>query len=141
MFELDKRLDNDTVTIGNLALCRLLLMNDSQYPWLILVPKVAGITEIYQLNDVQRKLLAEESNQIATLLAEEYKADKMNIAALGNVVSQLHIHHIVRYKNDIAWPAPVWGVKAVKSYSEVELLEITARLQRLFSKLDSFVPA
>ncbi len=139
MFELDQRLANDTLYLGDLDLCRLLLMNDSQYPWIILVPKVAGVTEIYQLNEAQRLLLTEESNAVAKLLADEFNADKMNIAALGNVVSQLHIHHIVRYKTDTAWPAPVWGAMPVKPYAKAQLKQITEQLRLLFSKLDRFV--
>ncbi|WP_251358271.1 HIT domain-containing protein [Kangiella sp. TOML190] len=138
MFELDKRLASDTVPIGDLALCRLLLMNDSQYPWIILVPKVQDTTEISQLNDEQRSILAGESNDVAQLLMQEFAGDKMNIAALGNVVSQLHIHHIVRYQSDKAWPAPVWGAYPATPYSEEELTQLKQRLGKLFSNVKNF---
>ena len=108
-FHLHPQLNADCIKIGKLALSRLLLMNDSQFPWFILVPEIAGVTEIYQLNKAQRSLLIEESSALAELLATLYKADKINIAAIGNVVPQLHVHHVVRYKHDKAWPAPVWG--------------------------------
>ena len=135
MFELDRRLVNDTIHLGDFELCRVLLMNDSQYPWIILVPTVDGITEIHQLSAKQRMVLSKESNQVAELLAEEFDPDKMNIAALGNVVSQLHIHHIVRYQNDIAWPAPVWGVAKAKPYSKRELEDVLPKLKLLVESL------
>ncbi len=138
MFELDQRLSNDTVTVGELNLSRVLMMNDCQYPWVILVPRISGITEIHQLSEEQRKLLSEESNQAAQLIAKEFGADKMNIAALGNVVSQLHIHHIARFKDDIAWPAPVWGAHPVKPYSQTELQIISLRMKNLFSQMKGF---
>jgi len=108
-FQLHPQLKKDSVEIGRFALSRLLLINDSQYPWFVLVPERADITEIYQLSDSEQQLLQQESSLLAKKLADIYKADKMNIAAIGNLVPQLHIHHIVRYKKDVAWPAPVWG--------------------------------
>ena len=109
MFELNHRLAEDCFQIGNFPLCRLLMMNDSNYPWFILVPRVADITEVYQLSPADQAQLAIESSVLSKTLSSMFEADKMNIAALGNVVSQLHIHHIVRYKNDLVWPDPVWG--------------------------------
>ena len=108
-FQLHPQLQLDSIEIGQLTLSRLLLINDSQYPWFVLVPERTGITEIYQLSEKDQQQLQRESSLLAKTLAEIYTADKMNIAAIGNLVPQLHIHHIVRYKNDIAWPAPVWG--------------------------------
>jgi diadenosine tetraphosphate (Ap4A) HIT family hydrolase len=115
--------------IGRFDLCQLLLMNDSQYPWFILVPEVANISEIYQLSKSQRSQLGEESSELANILADCYKAEKMNIAAIGNIVPQLHIHHIVRYQSDIAWPAPVWGKFAAVPYTEAQLLDTVTRVQ------------
>ncbi|SJM94404.1 Histidine triad (HIT) protein [Crenothrix polyspora] len=115
--------------IGRFDLCQLLLMNDSQYPWFILVPEVADISEIYQLSKSQRSQLSEESSELAKILADGYKADKMNIAAIGNIVPQLHIHHIVRYQSDIAWPAPVWGKFAAVPYTDAQLLDTVNRVQ------------
>lgn len=138
MFELDPTLERDTMQIGDLDLCRVLLMNDCQYPWVILVPKVSDITEIYQLNPKQQMTLMEESNQVLALMAKELDADKMNVAALGNVVSQLHIHHIVRYNFDKAWPAPVWGAFPVEPYSSEKLELMVVRFQKLFSNIKSF---
>lgn len=138
MFNLDERLQQDTVRIGELDLCIVLLMNDSQYPWVILVPKLNDISEIYRLSSEQQATLMLESNQVLELMAGEYNADKMNVAALGNVVSQLHIHHVVRFKKDPAWPAPVWGAVPAKPYNENQLKETTRKLRTLFSRIKSF---
>ena len=112
-------------------------MNDNQFPWFILVPEKADIKEIYQLSKADRLLLAEESNYLAENLAVFYKADKMNIAAIGNLVPQLHIHHIVRYQTDKAWPAPIWGKFEAISYSETQLRTAIADIKSQLIKLHS----
>ncbi|WP_432740487.1 HIT family protein [Methylobacter sp. G7] len=128
-FQLHPRLEQDCIVIGRFELCRLLMMNDSQYPWFILVPERAGLQEIYQLNKTERELLTEESSYLAETLANLYQADKMNIAAIGNLVPQLHIHHIVRYQTDKAWPAPVWGKFAAEPYTEQQIADTLARVK------------
>jgi diadenosine tetraphosphate (Ap4A) HIT family hydrolase len=130
-FQLHPRLQQDCICIGRFDLCQLLMMNDSQYPWFILVPEIANVTELYQLDKVQRILLMEESCYLAENLAELFNADKMNVANIGNMVSQLHIHHVVRYQTDIAWPAPVWGKFAPVSYTDAQITELKARLAGL----------
>ncbi|MEQ1621617.1 MAG: HIT family protein [Methylococcales bacterium] len=122
-FSLHPRLQQDTISVGRFDLCRLLLINDSLYPWFILVPERAEITEIYQLNQTERSLLIDESCYLAENLAALYKADKMNVAAIGNMVPQLHIHHIVRYRTDAAWPGPVWGKFDAVPLSEQQISE------------------
>jgi diadenosine tetraphosphate (Ap4A) HIT family hydrolase len=122
-FQLHPRLKQDCVVVGRFELCQLLMMNDCQYPWFILVPQKAGITELYQLAKPDRQLLIEESCYLGENLAELYLGDKMNIAAIGNLVPQLHVHHIVRYRNDKAWPAPVWGKFDAVPYSEQQMIE------------------
>lgn len=122
-FQLHPQLEKDCISMGRLALCRLLLMNDKQFPWFILVPEIDGITEIFQLNRQQRGLLIEESSYLAGRLKTLYKADKINIAAIGNLVPQLHVHHVVRYNSDKAWPAPVWGKFSAIPYSAQELTD------------------
>jgi diadenosine tetraphosphate (Ap4A) HIT family hydrolase len=117
------------MTIGRFELCRLLMMNDSQYPWFILVPERADLQEIYQLSKTERELLTEESSYLAENLAVLYKADKMNIAAIGNMVPQLHIHHIVRYRADKAWPAPVWGKFDAVPYTEQQATDSIAGIK------------
>lgn len=128
-FHLHPRLQSDTIEIGRFKLSKLLLMNDSQYPWFILVPMREEMTEIYQLSDQDQILLQSESSQLAKVLAKIYSADKMNVASIGNIVSQLHIHHVVRYKTDIAWPAPVWGKFKPVAYTEFQINKIKAQLK------------
>jgi diadenosine tetraphosphate (Ap4A) HIT family hydrolase len=135
MFSLDPRLDNDTLLIGEFKLCRALLMNDARYPWVILVPRITGLTEVYQLSAADQQQLMLESNTVAQKLAELVSADKMNVAALGNVVSQLHIHHVARYHQDEAWPAPVWGKGEAIAYSEQEQQAVVGQLQQTLSEL------
>lgn len=110
MFELHPRLAEDTLAVGDFPLCRLLLMNDASYPWFILVPRRAEIREIFELARHDQQQLLDESSQLSRVLNRVFYADKLNIAALGNMVPQLHIHHIVRYQSDRAWPNPVWGL-------------------------------
>ncbi|MDP1774876.1 MAG: HIT domain-containing protein [Methylobacter sp.] len=128
-FQLHPRLEQDCIAIGRFELCRLLMMNDSQYPWFILVPERTGLREIYQLSKADRQLLTEESSYLAENLAVLFKADKMNIAAIGNMVPQLHIHHIVRYQTDKAWPTPIWGKFDAVPYTEQQIAENLARIK------------
>ncbi len=121
MFSLDPQLERDTLRLAALPLCDLLLMNDANYPWLILVPRRASIRELIELNDHDQQQYQLESNMTSQLLQGQFKADKLNIAALGNIVSQLHIHHIARFYHDSAWPKPVWGVLPPLAYTPDEL--------------------
>jgi len=120
MFKLHPQLIQDTISLGNFPLCDVLLMNDARYPWIILVPQRADITEIYQLNLDDQQQLMLESNFVAKQLSASVNAHKMNVAALGNVVPQLHIHHIARFKTDETWPAPVWGKGEAIAYNKDE---------------------
>ncbi|MDD2723388.1 MAG: HIT domain-containing protein [Methylovulum sp.] len=128
-FQLHPRLQADCIPVGHFELCQLLLMNDSQYPWFILVPQVDGLRELYELSKAQQHLFTGESNYLAEQLAILYQADKMNIAAIGNLVPQLHIHHIVRYQTDKAWPAPVWGKFAAIPYGDAKIHEILQQVR------------
>jgi diadenosine tetraphosphate (Ap4A) HIT family hydrolase len=130
LFQLPQQLQHDCIIIGRFDLCQILLMNDSQYPWFILVPMVANVSEIYQLSKSERSQLIEESSDFSTILANCYKAEKLNIAAIGNLVPQLHIHHIVRYQTDKAWPAPVWGKFPAIPYTEQQLQDTVSRVQK-----------
>ncbi len=136
MTELDPRLLNDCEVLGQFKLCHVLLMRDANYPWIVLVPDRENKTEIFDLSEEDQKQLNIESNILLAFLKKEFNADKMNVAALGNVVSQLHIHHVVRYQTDIAWPAPVWGAYPAKAYSESSLQERIASLVKGFNTLD-----
>lgn len=117
-FSLHPRLAADTVEITRLPLCRVLLMNDANHPWVILVPQRANIREIHELSDADQVQLIRESSRVSRTMAELFKADKMNVAALGNMVPQLHIHHIARFQTDAAWPAPIWGKLTAAPYAK-----------------------
>jgi len=108
-FVLDPRLAADTVSLGDLPLCRVLLMNDRTYPWLILVPRRAGLAEIIDLQAAGRAVLTEEIAAASAALRAATGCHKLNVAALGNMVRQLHVHVIARFEGDAAWPGPVWG--------------------------------
>ncbi|MEN0107860.1 MAG: HIT domain-containing protein [Pseudomonas sp.] len=129
MFALDSRLQNDTLLIGDFPLCRLLLMNDDHYPWFILVPRREEVSELFQLSTDEQKQLWQETVTLTELLKDTFAADKMNVATLGNVVSQLHMHVIVRRRSDAAWPAPVWGKFAAQPYSAEQVAGIRAKLR------------
>lgn len=128
-FELDARLRADTIALGESALSLLLLMNERRYPWLILVPKRAGLSELFELTENERALLVEESAAVARSLSEGFKADKINVGALGNVVRQLHVHHVARYVGDPAWPGPVWGHSPREPYESSALASVRATLE------------
>jgi len=134
-FELHPQLAKDCVELAELPLCKLLLCNDSTYPWFILVPRVKDIQDIYQLDWQDQQQLLNESSMLSELLMQEFKGDKMNVAALGNVVPQLHFHHIVRFKEDAAWPKPVWGQLPITPYSDQALKEVKERMQGKISAI------
>lgn len=133
MVKLDPRLAQDCIYLGKLDLCQLLLVNDSQYPWCILVPDREKISELYELSDEDQLLLCRESSYLAACMMEVFSGDKMNIAAIGNIVPQLHVHHIVRYRSDAVWPSPVWGKLPAQAYSVMELASTIQKLQAQLS--------
>lgn len=127
-FKLHTQLVQDSIELMDLPLCKLLLVNDANFLWFILVPRVADIEEIFQLDWQAQQQLLNESSVLSELLLQVFSGDKINIAALGNLVSQLHIHHVVRYKSDPCWPKPIWGQLKAKPYSSDDLLEIKNKL-------------
>ncbi len=127
-FSLHPQLANDCFELAEFPLCKLLLCNDSAYPWFILVPKVDAITDIYQLDWQQQQQLLNESSLLSELLMQVFSGDKMNVAALGNVVGQLHVHHVVRYKKDASWPKPIWGQQALIPYTNEQLVSLKEQL-------------
>ncbi len=129
MFELDERLQRDTFALGDFPLCRLLLMNDARYPWFILVPRKNHIQEIFDLSGADRPQLCQETTALAQNLYLALAADKMNVANLGNLVPQLHVHVIARYRSDPAWPAPVWGKLPPQPYEERQLQKVRQVLE------------
>ena len=122
-FKLDERLEADCEFVANLGLCSLLLMNNASVPWFILVPTVMRATELTELPIKQQQQVLHEMNQVAAMVTHLYSPKKLNIGALGNIVSQLHIHVIGRFTNDPAWPKPVWGQLAANAYSEAQLVQ------------------
>ncbi len=120
-WSLHPQLRADTVPVCDLGLSRLLAMNDANFPWLILVPRRAGVSEIIDLGDEQ-SLLMDEIALVSRALKDETRCDKLNVAAIGNVVPQLHIHIVARCKDDAAWPKPVWGAAPRRAY-ETDAME------------------
>ncbi|MDB4032492.1 HIT domain-containing protein [bacterium] len=129
MFQLHEKLMADTLLLGEFSLSLVLLNRDANYPWVILVPKRADITEIYQLQDADRQQLLHESCVLAEAMQAVFKPDKLNIATIGNIVPQLHMHHVARTTDDAAWPGPVWGAAPAIGYSDERLLSVQASLQ------------
>ena len=133
MIELHPQLKKDCIELGEFTLCSLLLLNDANYPWFILLPNRVGITEMHQLSEVDQQQLMTESMFFSQCLEQVFQADKLNIAALGNVVPQLHIHHIARFTTDACWPAPVWGAVSAIPYNEAQLKIIKKQLLNWFN--------
>ena len=133
MFVLHPQLASDCIVVGQFELSTLLLMNDRQFPWFILVPRREDVTEVFQLDQADRVQLMNESCWLAEALKDAFAADKINVAALGNMVSQLHIHHIARYREDPAWPAPVWGKLPAVPYTDEQLNERISRLKTVLT--------
>ena len=129
MFVLDSRLEQDTLLLGDFPLCRLLLMNDAQYPWFILVPRREEVSELFQLDTADQQALWQEATSLAETVKDTFGADKMNVATLGNVVSQLHVHVIARRRDDPAWPGSVWGKHPAQPYSAEQVAVIKSKLK------------
>jgi diadenosine tetraphosphate (Ap4A) HIT family hydrolase len=133
MFKLNERLAGDTVLVRPLTLCQVLCMNNRIWPWLILVPARPDVTEIHHLPAPDRALLMEEVAQVSATLETLFRPDKLNVAAIGNVVPQLHVHIVARRRDDPAWPNPVWGSGIAEPYDPAEL---DAQVKRLRDALD-----
>lgn len=120
-FELDKRLENDSVFVSEFELSQVRLMLDKHYPWFLLIPQKNGLVELTDLSSEDYAQLMQESRVLANAITASYSPDKLNFAALGNIVSQLHIHHIARFTTDIAWPNPIWGQVEAAPYTDAEI--------------------
>ena len=131
-------LAQDCLVIGRFPLCRLLLMLDANYPWFILVPDREGITEVHQLPAEDQQQLMCESVSLSRMLEQVFTPDKLNLAALGNVVPQLHVHHVVRYRNDPAWPDPVWGRLPRREYTLSELTGLQEKIAQPLGAMSGF---
>ncbi|MHA6203067.1 HIT domain-containing protein [Dyella soli] len=128
-FVLDPRLQADTRPVASLALCEVLLMNDTRFPWLVLVPRRQGAVEICDLPASGQALLWDEASQASRALRAVAPFDKLNLGALGNIVRQLHVHVVGRREGDDAWPGPVWGSGPARPYGEDALEPLLARLR------------
>jgi diadenosine tetraphosphate (Ap4A) HIT family hydrolase len=125
---LDPRLVADSVAVGRLALCEVRLQNDTRFPWLVLVPRREGITELFDLPEADRAAAMEEISQCAAALRAVTQCLKINVGVLGNIVRQLHIHIVARNENDAAWPGPVWGSGTRIPYGETQCADLIARI-------------
>ena len=128
MFQLHERLAADTVPVGQLELCHVLLMDNRVWPWVILVPARPSVVEIHQLPVVDRARLIEEISSVSQVLVRLFQPDKINVGALGNMVPQLHVHVIARRRGDPAWPGPVWGSGHAELYDPAEREALALRL-------------
>jgi diadenosine tetraphosphate (Ap4A) HIT family hydrolase len=133
-FTLHYRLQEDTVEIIRIKLSRVLLMNDSSFPWIVLVPEREGVQEVYELNSEDRFVLIEEIAAASEIIRQLYLPDKINIGALGNLVPQLHIHVIGRFRTDRAWPGPVWGLGPARPYQAETLETVCAGIKKAFQQ-------
>ena len=131
-FQLHHRLEADTLFVTDWALSRVLLMNDSQFPWLVLVPRRAGTSELHELAHAERMVLIEEIARAAQALKSVTAAAKMNVASLGNLVPQLHVHVVARTPSDAAWPKSVWGFGAAVPYDSGAGDALLRRLKAAF---------
>jgi diadenosine tetraphosphate (Ap4A) HIT family hydrolase len=129
-WSLHSQLKKDTIDIGDLPLCRVLVIKDANYPWLLLVPRRADAVEIIDLEEIEQAQLMTETTRVARALKEITQCDKLNIAALGNLVPQLHLHIIARRSSDAAWPRPVWGVMPPLAHDAEEVQTFISALRR-----------
>ena len=138
-FTLHPRLKTDCLHLGDFPLCRVLLAGDARYAWFILVPRREGIREAYEMSEADQDILTRESAVFGQAIMKAFGGDKLNIGALGNMVPQLHVHHIVRHEGDAAWPGAVWGQGEAQAYSEEQIHAIRQTLSDL--DLPDFAPA
>lgn len=130
----DARLVANNVLVCDWPLSQVWLLNDSRYPWVILLPKRSAVFEVFDLEKSDQVQLGRESLYLAQQMAKYFAADKMNVAAIGNVVSQLHVHHVARFKSDATWPGTVWGVGSAIPYEKAALAELVDRLRSLLAR-------
>jgi diadenosine tetraphosphate (Ap4A) HIT family hydrolase len=136
MFELHPKLKEDCFVLGDFSLCTLLMMNDHHYPWFILVPKREKIKEAFELTEEEQAQLNKEVIYFSHLVKNSFQAQKMNVATLGNMVPQLHVHVIARFDSDVSWPNPVWGHTQAKKFEKEQLLNRVDILMAAFKEAD-----
>jgi diadenosine tetraphosphate (Ap4A) HIT family hydrolase len=128
-WSLHPQLARDTLVVGDLSLCRVLLMNDANYPWLLLVPRQPELVEVIDLGETARGQLMTEIGAVSEALKSVTACDKLNVAAIGNVVPQLHIHLVARFRSDPAWPKPVWGLLPPRAYEPAQCEQLMSALR------------
>ena len=128
-FDLHPDLKRDGVHMGDFPLCHVRLINDANYPWFVLIPKRENISDTIDLMPKDHRVMWEESRIFSAAIMNIFAGDKLNVAALGNMTPQLHLHHIVRFVVDPAWPGPIWGKRPMTPYDAVEIMAIYARLE------------
>ncbi|MBB6508132.1 diadenosine tetraphosphate (Ap4A) HIT family hydrolase [Rhizobium soli] len=133
-FELDGRIARDSDLIATLDLCQLRIQNDSRWPWLVMVPQRADMTEIFELSEADHALLSAEVNHVAAALKEITCATKINVGALGNIVRQLHVHVIARFEGDANWPGPIWGYGSAEPYDSEKRQALVNTLMEKLSR-------
>lgn len=133
-FTLHPQLEKDTTHIGDFPLCKVLLSRDDSVPWLILVPKIDNLRELHHLPMEQQQQFLVESQHVSKTLESLFSPDKLNLGALGNMVPQLHIHHVARFTSDIAWPGPIWGSAAGRYREEAEQAELAQKITEQLTK-------
>jgi diadenosine tetraphosphate (Ap4A) HIT family hydrolase len=132
-FQLDSRLAADTIPIGDLALSSIVLLDDSRFPWFVLVPRRPDLSELTDLDEADAAVLMGEIRTATRVMLDLAKPDKVNVGALGNIVGQLHVHVIGRYLSDPAWPGPVWGHGVRKPYQPHAAAALVERAAALFA--------
>lgn len=135
-FEPDARLLADSYPITELPLCQLRLMNDRRYVWLILIPRRLHITEVHELSSTDQRQLWREGSALGQAIKTHFSGHKLNLATLGNVVPQLHLHVVLRHDNDPAWPGPVWGHSQAEPYTSEQQAGMRSRLLALIDNID-----
>ena len=134
-FKLDTKLEKDCFILGEMTNCLVLLMNNKVAPWFILVPKVAGVSELHELDTKMQTSLMDEINRLSAFIKQQFIVDKLNVAAIGNIVKQLHIHVVARTEDDYCWPGVVWGTDFKEQYLEEEVNEVASKMR---NKLTGF---
>ncbi len=139
-FTLHPQLEQDTSLLGEFPLCTVLLNKDNSVPWIILVPMVDGIRELHQLSMEKQQQFLVESQIVSKALEKLFLPDKLNLGALGNMVPQLHFHHVVRFISDVAWPGPIWGNTAGQHRSEAEQADLADKIKNELAINRTFRP-
>ncbi|WP_163558413.1 HIT family protein [Halomonas sp. NO4] len=135
-FEADPRLVEDSYPVTELPLCQLRLMDDARFPWLVLIPRRPGVSELFELDPTDQQQLWHEATRVGESLLRLCQGDKLNVASLGNMVAQLHVHVVVRHRGDAAWPGPVWGHGKAEPYDLDALAAMRDHLLARISNLD-----